>query len=96
VAAESPKKPLVAPSAAVSSACWDQAVPGRVTHAPPPLSGLWQGARTAVVDPGTATEWPKQSAGRRRSSSMPSFFLRVFGQQEGEDEGGCQGEEAGP
>ena len=30
MAAESPKKPLVAPSAAVSSACWDQAVPERV------------------------------------------------------------------
>lgn len=29
MAAESPENPLVAPSAAVSPACWDQAVPER-------------------------------------------------------------------
>ena len=33
---------------------------------------------------------------RRRSSSMCFFFPRVFGQQEHEDEGRCQGDEAGP
>jgi len=33
---------------------------------------------------------------RRRRASMSFFFPRVFGQQEHEDEGGCQGDEAGP
>jgi hypothetical protein len=56
MAAESPKKLLVAPSAAVSSACWDQAVPERVNTCAAPLPELRQGAPTTVVDPGTATE----------------------------------------
>ena len=55
-AAESPKKPLVAPSAAVSSACWDQAVPERVSTCAAPVPGLWQGAPATVVRPETATE----------------------------------------
>ncbi len=33
---------------------------------------------------------------RRSSLSVSFFFPRVFGQQEHEDEGGCQGDEAGP
>ena len=56
MAAESPKKPLVAPSVAVSPACWDQAVPERVSTCAAPVPGLWQGAPATVVDPETATE----------------------------------------
>jgi hypothetical protein len=56
MAAESPKKPLVAPSAAASSACWDQAVPERVNTCAAPVPELWQGAPATVVDPETATE----------------------------------------
>ncbi len=56
MAAESPKKPLVAPSAAASSACWDQAVPERVNTCAAPVPGLWQGAPATVVDPETAIE----------------------------------------
>ena len=56
MAAESPKKPLVAPWSAVSSACWDQAVPERVNTYAAPLPELWQGAPTTVVGPETATE----------------------------------------
>ena len=97
MAAESPKKPLVAPSSAVSSACWDQAVPERVNTCTAPVPELRQGAPTTVVDPETATEYPRKSPRRRRSSFPMSFFFpRVFGQQEHEDEGGCQGDEAGP
>ncbi len=89
--------PLVALSVAVSPACWDQAVPERVSTCAAPVRGLWQGAPAAVVDPEAATGWPKKSSRRRRSSFSMSFVLpRVFGQQEHEDEGGCQGDEAGP
>ena len=67
MAAESPKKPLVAPSAAVSWACWDQAVPGRVNTCAALVPELWRGAPATVVDPETASEWPKKSPRRRRS-----------------------------
>jgi hypothetical protein len=56
MAAGSPEMPLVAPSAAVSPACWDQAVPERVNACAVPVPGLWQGAPATVVDPETATE----------------------------------------
>jgi hypothetical protein len=56
MAAESPKKPLVAPPAAVSSACRDQAMPERVNTGAAPEPELWQGAPTTVVDLETAAE----------------------------------------
>lgn len=56
MAAESPKKPLVAPPAAVSSACRDQAMPERVDTCAAPVPELWQTAPATVVDPETATE----------------------------------------
>jgi hypothetical protein len=56
MAAGSPTQPLVAPSAAVSPACRDQAVPERVSTCAAPVPGLWQGAPAPVVDPETATE----------------------------------------
>jgi hypothetical protein len=54
MAAESPKKPFVAPSAVVSSACRDQVVPERVSRCAAAVPELWLGAPTTVVDPETA------------------------------------------
>jgi len=56
VAAELPKKPLVAPSAAVSPACWHHARARTVNKCATPVPGLWRGAPTTVVDPENATE----------------------------------------
>ena len=60
-ATELPKSSLAAPSAAVSSACWDQVLPERVNTYAAPVAELVPSAPTTTVDPAIATEPPNSS-----------------------------------
>src|ERR1700730_8946964 len=61
IATEGPKRSLAAPSAGVSWACGDQAVPERTNTYAAPVCKFLLGAPTAIVDPEMATEEPKAS-----------------------------------
>src|SRR5215469_2980146 len=60
MATELPNSSCLAPSAAVSLACWDQVLPERVNTYAAPVPWL-PGAPTTAVDPVRATDQPKLS-----------------------------------